>query len=275
MVLSSHNHTISEDLIEQPGRQGRVYLIGAGPGDPELVTVKALRLLRSADVVVYDRLIPTALLAEARSDAELLYVGKGPKKHTLPQEEINALLVSRARNGATVVRLKGGDPFVFGRGGEEALALVEAQIPFEIVPGISSAIAVPAYAGIPVTHREHTPLFTVVTGHEKRSGESSVDWQAMAVLGRLGGTIVILMGVSALPNILASLMAGGLAADTPAAVIQQGTMREQTTVVATVETLAVQAAHLGAPAITIIGTVVTLREQLAWFEQSFATVDNI
>src|SRR5579859_6900714 len=204
---------------------GKVYLIGAGPGDPELITVKGLRCLRMADVVLYDRLISTDLLDEAPARAELVFVGKGPQHHSMTQTEINTLMISYARNGRVVVRLKGGDPFVFGRGGEEVLALALAEIPFEIVPGISSAIAVPAYAGIPVTHRDLASSVTIVTGHGRpTSASSDVNWEALA---SLGGTLVILMGVETLSDITQRLLAGGLPSDTPAAVIQQGTVPEQ------------------------------------------------
>lgn len=249
--------------------RGKVYLIGAGPGDPDLITVKAQRCLRIADVIVYDRLLDPLLLDEARPGAERIYAGKGPRCHTLSQERINALLVEHARRGRIVVRLKGGDPFVFGRGGEEALALAAAGIPFEIVPGVTSAIAVPAYAGIPVTHRGHASHFTVVTGHAgegEGATQSSppVDWEALAALG---GTLVILMGVAALPGIARRLLEGGLDRETPAAVIQQGTTRTQRTVTGTLADIAERAAAAGleAPAITVIGAVAGLHESLAWF----------
>ncbi|GCF10522.1 uroporphyrinogen-III C-methyltransferase [Dictyobacter arantiisoli] len=249
------------------GQAGKVYLIGAGPGDAELITVKGLRYLRSADVVLYDRLISPALLQETRAGATLIYVGKGAGCHTMPQEQINAELVEQAQRGHTVARLKGGDPFVFGRGGEEAQALAEANIPFEIVPGITSAIAVPAYAGIPVTHRDFTTSFTVVTGHESPSASPSVNWEALAALG---GTLVVLMGVKALPNFTQKLIQGGIDPATPAAVIQEGTTDEQRVVTATVATIAAeaQAAGLSAPALTIIGTVVNVRETLVWYHQT-------
>lgn len=251
--------------------QGKVYLIGAGPGDPDLITVKGLRYLRRADVVIYDRLIAPELLEEIRPEAERIFAGKGPKKHTLPQEEINALLVDRARRGLLVVRLKGGDPFVFGRGGEEALALAEAGLPFEIVPGISSALAVPAYAGIPVTHRDHTPLLTIITGHEKRKEDpSTINWQVLAQLGKLGGTLVILMGVATLSKIAEHLAENGLSTDTSVAVIQQGTVNAQRTVVGNLETIAAKVveAGLSSPAVIVIGSVVRLNSSLAWFEQT-------
>lgn len=251
----------------EPERQGKVYLIGAGPGDPELMTVKGLRCLRLADVVVYDRLVDPSLLEETRRDAERIYVGKGPRCHTLAQDEINALLIARARQGQTVARLKGGDPFVFGRGGEEAAALAEAGIPFEVVPGVTSAVAVPAYAGIPVTHRGAAPLFTVVTGHEGATAQASppVNWEALAALD---GTIVVLMGVAALPKLTQRLLVAGLAPTTPAVVIEQGTTQAQRVVSGTLADIAARAASAGftSPATTVIGAVAALREELAWFD---------
>jgi uroporphyrin-III C-methyltransferase len=250
------------DLYEKPQR-GKVYLIGAGPGDPELMTVKGLRCLRDADVVLYDRLISPLLLEEVRPGAALMYVGKGPRNHSLPQEDINTLLITYARQGCTVARLKGGDPYVFGRGGEEAEALAAAGIPFEVIPGVSSAIAVPAYAGIPITHRDHASSVTFVTGHEgcHDNKAQSVNWEALAALG---GTLVVLMGVTALPNFTSRLIAGGLASDTPAAVIQEGTTERQLIVTGTVENIAQLAKESGltSPALTVIGTVVNLGEIL-------------
>lgn len=243
-------------------RRGKVYLIGAGPGDPDLMTVKGLRCLRDADVVLYDRLISPLLLEEARPGAALMYVGKGPKNHTLAQEDINTLLITYARQGCTVVRLKGGDPYIFGRGGEEAQALVEAGIPFEVVPGVSSAIAVPAYAGIPVTHRDYASSFTVVTGHESCSSKSSsVNWEALAALG---GTLVVLMGVKSLPHFTRRLVEGGLDPATPAAVIQEGTTEQQRIVTGALADIAERAlaAGLTSPALTVIGTVVNLSDIL-------------
>jgi uroporphyrin-III C-methyltransferase len=258
---------------------GKVYLVGAGPGDPELITLKGLRCLRAADVVVYDRLVSPVLLDEAPPHVERLFVGKESGCHTMAQEKINALLVEHAQQGRIVVRLKGGDPFVFGRGGEEATALAAAGIPFEVVPGISSAIAVPAYAGIPVTHRGHAPMVTVVTGHEDGARKSCptptqagtpgssppVNWEALAALG---GTLVILMGVAALPQITQRLLRGGLHANTPAAVIQQGTTPRQRVITGTLADIAERAAisGIGSPAVTVIGTVASLRDSLAWFE---------
>ncbi|MEO7428680.1 MAG: uroporphyrinogen-III C-methyltransferase, partial [Acidimicrobiales bacterium] len=229
-----------------------VYLVGAGPGDPGLLTVRADEVLRQADVVVYDRLSVEALLELAPADAERISVGKAPGKVTMTQDAINALLVERGKGGGTIVRLKGGDPFVFARGGEEATALMEAGVPFEVVPGISSAIAAPAYAGIPVTLRHSSTSFTVVTGHEDPSvgDEGTVDWRAVA---RVGGTIVILMGVARIAKIAAELMAGGLPADTPAAAVRWGTRPEQRTVRATLATIADH--PLASPSVIVVGEV--------------------
>ncbi len=246
--------------------RGKVFLVGAGPGDPELITLKGLRCLRKADVVVFDRLICPDLLDEAPPKAQRVFVGKEPGHHSMKQEGINALLIKHALQGQLVVRLKGGDPFVFGRGGEEALALAHAGIPFEVVPGVSSAIAVPAYAGIPVTHRDLASSVTIVTGHERpTSGSSVVNWEALA---SLGGTLVILMGVETLSHITQRLLEGGLPSDTPAAVIQQGTVPEQRVVMGTVVNIAERArmANIKSPALIVIGAVVALSDPLAWFE---------
>ena len=240
-------------------------MVGAGPGDPELITVKGLRCLRAADVVVYDRLANPALLEEVSSQAELIFVGKQSGHCQLRQEEINTLLIEQARLGRKVVRLKGGDPCVFGRGGEEALALVEAGVPFEIVPGISSAIAVPAYAGIPVTQRGQSGVLTIVTGHEQSGRASSlVDWEALA---KVDGTLVILMGVATLPTIRQSLLSGGMAAEMPVAVIEQGTTIRQRQVTGTLTNIVERVAEVGlhSPAIIVLGRVVDLSAALAWF----------
>lgn len=248
----------------RPGARGRVYLVGAGPGDPELLTVKGLRCLRAAQVVVYDRLVNAALLDEAPVEARRIFVGKQSGHYSVRQEEINALLIEQARLGRVVVRLKGGDPCVFGRGGEEALALAEAGVAFELVPGITSAIAVPAYAGIPVTHRGHASLLTIVTGHET-PGASPVNWEALA---HLEGTLVILMGISSLATISQRLLAAGLAPATPAAVIEQGTVAAQRVVTGQLAEIAgrVTAAGLRTPAVIVIGRVVDLGALLSWFE---------
>lgn len=246
--------------------RGKVFLVGAGPGDPELITLKGLRCLHKADVVVFDRLICPDLLDEVPPQAQRVFVGKEPGHHSMKQEEINTLLIKHALQGQLVVRLKGGDPFVFGRGGEEALALAQAGIPFEIVPGVSSAIAVPAYAGIPVTHRDLASSVTIVTGHGRSTSTSSdVNWEALA---SLGGTLVILMGVETLSRITQRLLEGGLPSDTPAAVIQQGTVSEQCLVTDTVVNIAERArkANIKSPAVIVIGAVVALSDPLAWFE---------
>ena len=247
---------------------GKVYLVGAGPGDPGLITVKGLNLIQRADVILYDRLIPHELLTEVRSDAECIDVGKLPTKHRLSQDEINHLLIEHAQQGKMVVRLKGGDPFVFGRGGEEALACHAANIPFEVVPGISSAIAVPAYAGVPVTHRQVASAFTVFTGHEDPTKpESSIDYAALAAAARLG-TLVLLMGVSHLQEVISRLLAEGIVPETSAICIEQGTTPQQRLVEGTLATLPekVRTAGLQAPALTVIGAVVDLRALgLAWF----------
>jgi uroporphyrin-III C-methyltransferase len=246
---------------------GFVSLVGAGPGDPELLTVKALRLLRHADVVAYDRLIGQEILTECRADAELIYVGKHGKdcKTTWAQEDINNLLVEKARQGLNIVRLKGGDPFIFGRGGEEALALREANISFEIVPGISSSIAAAAYAGIPVTHRKVATSFAVVAGHEDPTKEnSSVNYSSLATAV---DTLVVLMGVGNIQSIVAELIVNGRDANTPAAAVSYGTTHKQQTITSSLVDLpkTIELANIQAPAAIIIGEVVRLRDQLAWF----------
>jgi uroporphyrin-III C-methyltransferase / precorrin-2 dehydrogenase / sirohydrochlorin ferrochelatase len=232
---------------------GVVYLVGAGPGDPGLITAKGLEILRSADVVVYDRLVAASLVAEASPAAERVFVGKGAHGAGLEQQDINALLVDRARRGRTVVRLKGGDPFVFGRGAEECEALRAAGVPFQVVPGVTSATAVPAAAGIPVTHRGVASAFAVVTGHES-DGVSNLDWEALARVP----TLVVLMGLTALPEVAARLLAHGVHGDTPTAVIASGTLPAQRTVVGSLETIValVAAAGLEPPATVVIGEVV-------------------
>ena len=238
-----------------------VYLVGAGPGDPGLLTVRGAEVLAAADVVVYDRLSVEALLEMAPPEAERVSVAKAPGRVTMPQDDINALLVAKGREHATVVRLKGGDPFVFARGGEEAAALAAAGVPYEVVPGITSAIAVPAYAGIPVTLRHSSTSFTVVTGHEDPAvGEGTVDWDAVA---KVGGTIVILMGVARIGRIAEALMAGGRPANTPVAAVRWGSRPEQTTVRATLGTIAEQ--DLASPSVIVVGEVAAV--DLPWFER--------
>lgn len=243
-----------------------VYLVGAGPGDYKLISLRGMEYLQQADVVVYDRLADSRLLAFAKKDAEMIYVGKASSNHAMRQEEINQLLVDKAIAGKTVVRLKGGDPFVFGRGGEEALHLLANQVPFEIVPGITSAISVPAYAGIPVTHRGIATSFAVITGHEDPSkAESTIHWDKLA-----GGvdTLIFLMGVENLPYITSQLVQHGRSAETPAAVIRWGTRPQQETLVTTLGQAAQDVADrkITPPAIFLVGEVAKLREQLAWFD---------
>ena len=242
---------------------GKVYLTGAGTGDAELLTLKAQRLIQQADVIIYDRLADESILNYAEN-AEKIYVGKSAGQHTLKQEEINKLLVDKARENQIVVRLKGGDPFVFGRGGEEALELIQNDIEFEIVPGITSAIAVPAYAGIPVTHRGIATSFAVVTGHEM-SDKSNINWENLSTGV---DTLIFLMGVANLSKITHNLIKNGRSKETPAAVIQWGTRPEQRVLITTIEQAAedVEREQITAPAIFIVGDVVNLREKLKWFD---------
>jgi len=247
--------------------KGYVYLVGAGPGDPKLITIKGSECISKADVLVYDRLASRRLLTLARLECELIYVGKSPDRHTLRQEEINQLLVDKGLEGKIVTRLKGGDPFVFGRGGEEAEALLDAGIQFEVVPGITSAIAVPAYAGIPVTHRDLTTSFAVITGHEDPTkNETTIHWDHLA---QSHGTLVFLMGMQNLSMISQKLMENGKKPTTPVAIIQWGTRPEQRTLVGQLDTITkdVQEQGLSNPSIIIVGEVVSLREKLQWFEK--------
>lgn len=247
------SHAIDDNTANP---HGRVSLVGAGPGDPDLITVKGLRRIQTADVILYDRLIPHDLLHEARHDAELVDVGKQPKRHRLSQTLINDLIIERARRGLHVVRLKGGDPFVFGRGGEEVQACQAAGIPVEVIPGISSAIAAPAAAGIPVTQRHVSSGFTVITGHEDPTKPHlSIDYDALA---RLNTTLVVLMGVNQLPHIVQRLLDAGYDGNTPAAIIENGTLPQQrsfTARIADLPRIAIEA-NVQSPAITIIGEVV-------------------
>ena len=241
---------------------GIVWLVGAGPGDPELITVKGLDCLRCAEVVVYDRLVSRRLIDEAPKAARRIDVGKAPGHCPWPQSRINALLVAEARRHRRVVRLKGGDPFMFGRGGEECQALAEAGIRFEIVPGVTSALAVPAYAGIPVTHRRYSSAVTVVTGHTAGSDPSAVDWAALA----RAGTLVILMGLARIRVIVDELRANGVADDTPVALISRGTTAEQVVVHGTLRDIVRAAARVDSPATIVVGDVAALGRQLAWFQ---------
>ncbi len=245
----------------------KVYLVGAGPGDPGLITIKGRQCIENADVIIYDYLASPTLLNYAQNQAEIIYVGKKGGDHTLSQDKINALIVEKARAGSTVCRLKGGDPFIFGRGGEEAEILVSKSIPFEVVPGVTSAIAAPAYAGIPLTHRKLAATLAFITGHEDpHKKESSIDWESLA--GGIG-TLVFFMGVKNLPDITQKLIANGRSPETPAALIRWGTTPDQTTVTGTLDNITERAkkADLKPPAIIVVGEVVKLRKTLKWFEK--------
>src|SRR5437762_5742893 len=247
--------------------KGMVYLVGAGPGDVSLLTLRGAELLGRADVVVYDALVNPDLLRLAPRTAEIIFGGKRSKDHAIPQEELNQLLVAKANEGKTVVRLKGGDPYVFGRGGEEAEELAAARIRFEVVPGVSSVVAAPNYAGVPLTHREHCSSFTVITGHEdSKKDASSVDWRQIA---RTLGTKVVMMGAERIGPIAEQLVAHGMSPDTPVAMVRWGTLGRQQSLEGTLATIAGLAADakLSAPAVAVIGEVVRLRSKLNWFER--------
>ena len=255
-------HTL--DHADDQSAQGEVFLVGGGPGDPDLLTFRALRLMQICDVCVYDKLISQEVLQLVRRDADLIYVGKERDRHTMPQQDINALLVRLAQQGQRVLRLKGGDPFIFGRGGEEIETLMASGIPFQVVPGISAANGVAAYAGIPLTHRDYAQACLFITGHI-REGKVELDWPALL---RPHQTVVIYMGLQTLPQICTELMQRGMSADMPAAVVEQGTTTRQRVVVGALKNLAqrVEETNLKPPCLTIIGEVVTLREKLRWFE---------
>ena len=250
-------------------QKGEVFLVGGGPGDPDLLTFRALRLMQQCDVCVYDKLVSPEVMELVRRDAELIYVGKSRDQHTLPQEEINELLAKLALQGKRVLRLKGGDPFIFGRGGEEIETLMQHGVPFQVVPGITAANGVSSYAGIPLTHRDYAQACLFITGHLK-DGTIDLDWAAMA---RPNQTVVIYMGLVGLADICKRLIEEGVSPDMPAAVIQQGTTQRQRVVTATLKDLAekVGAAEMKPPCLTIIGEVVQLREKLNWFEPNTDT----
>jgi len=248
---------------------GKVYLVGAGPGDPKLLTVKAVELLRDADVVIYDRLVGEKIVDLAPKKAEKIYVGKRTGKHEVPQDKITELIIEKARLGGKVVRLKGGDPFIFGRGGEEAEALADRGIDFEVVPGISSSVAAPLYAGIPLTHRDYASSVAIITGHSAGDGERVVDWARIA--GSVD-TMVILMGVESLQSIAQKLIQGGLKPETPAAVVESGTLPQQRTIIGKLNTIAkeAEAKKIEPPAVIVIGEVANLGRKLAWFKKPLA-----
>ncbi|MDR4946948.1 uroporphyrinogen-III C-methyltransferase [Neobacillus cucumis] len=245
---------------------GKVYLVGAGPGDPDLITVKGLRCLQEADVILYDRLVNSELLRFAKKGAQLVYCGKLPHYHTMKQETINHFLVKYAKKGYQVVRLKGGDPFVFGRGGEEAEECVKHEVPFEVVPGITSGIAASAYAGIPVTHRGLSKSFAFITGHQASDEAAEHQWTHLA---NGVDTLCIYMGVSHLPTITKQLMDAGKSPDTPIALVHWGTLSDQQTVVGTLETIVelVKEAAISNPSMIVIGEVVKLHHRLNWFQE--------
>ena len=247
---------------------GKVYIVGAGPGDPELLTLKALRLIKSADVILYDRLINQEILLFAKPDCELVYVGKEDGKHTIEQEKINELLLKYAHTREVVVRLKGGDPFIFGRGGEEALFLAEHGIEFEVVPGVSSFYSVPAYAGIPITFRGISSSFAVITGHEDpRKERSSIDWESLKGIN----TLIVLMGVSRRKEIARRLIEIGRDPKEPVAFIENGTTERQRVILTDLYELSTNPPEVSPPAIMVVGSVVRLRENLSWYE---ATLHN-
>lgn len=244
---------------------GKVWLVGAGPGDPDLLTVKAARLIASASALVYDHLVGDGIMELARADARVIYAGKEASNHTLPQDSINQLLVDLAREGLSVVRLKGGDPFIFGRGGEELETLADSGIPFEVVPGVTAAAGCAAYAGFPLTHRDHAQSVTFVTGHLK-DGTVNLDWSALA---RPKQTVVFYMGIGATAEICRQMIGHGLPSTTPAAVVRNGTQADQKTLLATLGTLpqCIVESGIKPPALIVVGNVVGLHEKLNWFEK--------
>jgi len=242
---------------------GRVYITGAGPGDPELITLKGIRVLREADVIVYDRLANPELLAHSRSDSEHIYVGKRPDKPSVSQAQINSILISKAQAGRIVVRLKGGDPFIFGRGGEECEALVAEGIPFEVIPGISSSMAAPAYAGIPLTHRNYGRSFAVVTGHTADHQGHFENWEHLSHID----TLVVLMGLKHLPQIMQTLQKHGRSPDTPVTLIENATLSRQRTCTATLGTIAEKTVSFNSPATVVIGELAAMTSDLAWFQR--------
>ena len=268
--LASFEDAVADTPDRNGDSSGTVYLVGAGPGDPELLTLKAHRLIEEADAVVYDYLVGSAILAIARPEAVRVFVGKKGGGFCCPQRDIEGTLIRLARQYQKVVRLKGGDPFIFGRGGEEAEALVGAGIAFEIVPGVTSALAAAAYAGMPLTHRGYSSAVVFLTGHEDpNKPDAAIHWEDY---GRLGATLCVYMGMKNLEIITRRLQAGGLSPDTPAAVIQSATTSEHRQMISTVDRIALESEHagFGAPAIVVIGAVAALSRKLSWFESAVA-----
>ncbi|MCX7164367.1 MAG: uroporphyrinogen-III C-methyltransferase [Rhodocyclales bacterium] len=257
---------MTQNQVTAHAKPGWVYLVGAGPGDPELLTLKAARLIGEADVLVYDNLVSGAVLELANPAAERIYAGKERGNHSLPQPELSLLLVRLAKSGKRVVRLKGGDPYTFGRGGEEVEVLAADDVPFEVIPGITAAAGVAAYAGIPLTHRDHAQACVFVTGHLK-DGSMNLDWPGLA---RKSHTVVIYMGLAGLPCLCSKLIEHGLPADWPAAIVQQGTQPSQRTLTGTLATLPglAESAGLRPPTLIIVGSVVTLQSKLRWFRET-------
>lgn len=274
--MDEAEHTVEQALTEASDRRlerGEVYLVGGGPGDPDLLTFRALRLMQQADVVVYDRLISKAVLNLCRKEAEFIYVGKERDRHTVPQEQINQLLADKAKEGKRVLRLKGGDPFVFGRGGEEIETLMEQGVPFQVVPGITAAIGISSYAGIPLTHRDYAQSVVFATGHLK-DGSSDLNWDALAAKNQ---TVVFYMGLKGLPLIAQHLMTHGRSPDTPAALVQKGTTPEQRVFTGTLATLPeiVEREEIKAPTLIIVGEVVALHDKLNWFEPEYSRAGDL
>jgi uroporphyrin-III C-methyltransferase len=248
---------------------GKVYLVGAGPGDPKLLTVKAAELIRKADVIIYDRLVNEDILDNAKGEADLIYVGKRTGKHEVPQDKITELIIEKAQTEKIIVRLKGGDPFIFGRGGEEAEALVEKGIPFEVVPGVSSSVVAPMYAGIPLTHRDYAASVAIITGHRAGDAEKPVDWVKIA--GAVD-TMVILMGMESLDAIVSKMLEGGVSSAKPVALIENGTYPKQRTLISTLGKVvdAAEAKRFKPPTVIVIGEVALLGRKLAWFTKPLA-----
>jgi len=251
--------------------KGLVYLVGAGPGDPDLITIKGVKALEQADVVVYDRLANPELLSYAPDEAEHIFVGKKPGKPSARQEQINTILIAKAQRGKTVVRLKGGDPFIFGRGGEECLALKKAAVPYRIVPGISSSLSVPAYAGIPLTHRKVSRSVTIITGHTLGKSSVNQNWEALTE----ADSLVILMGIRNMETITRNLQLHGKPGSTPAAVVEQGTTDSQKTVTGTLSDIAEKARKISSPGIIVVGKTAAMAEKIGWFKQNQFPADVI